>query len=387
MLKVVLIQSKFAKSKKSERVAMFNKKTIRDIDVEGKVVLVRVDYNVPMGEDGVESDLRIRASLPTIDYLVTHGAKKILLISHLGRPEGKPDPKYSLVPVYDKLAKMIMYSDDIKKKDGETPQVSFLSTFEKEYVAESLDKLGDIVLFENLRFYPQEEENDEEFARYIVESTGAEIFVQDGFAVIHRAHASTDAIAKRIPAVAGLLVEKEVSVLTSAISNPEKPVLVIIGGAKVDDKKPLIEKFLPIADDICVGGKIAADGYEAEDAKIYVASDFNEDETGAKLDIGTKSTKEILEKIHFAKTIVWNGVVGLTEKEPFDLASKTIARAIGHRADATSIICGGDTTGFIENLQKDEPELKYSLVSTGGGASLELLSGLELPGLAVLQDK
>jgi len=144
---------------------------------------------------------------------------------------------------------------------------------------------------------------------------------------------------------------------------------------------------LPIADSICVGGKIAADGYKSEDEKIYVATDFMEDEDGAKLDIGTKSTKEILEKIHFAKTIVWNGVVGLTEKEPFDMASKTIARAIGHRADATSIICGGDTTGFVENLQKMEPELKYSLISTGGGASLELLSGLELPGLLALQDK
>ena len=365
---------------------MFDKKTIKDIDVEGKVVLVRVDYNVPLVDGVVESDIRIRASIPTIEYLVTHGAKKILLISHLGRPEGKPDPKYSLVPVYDKLAKMIA-SSDLKKKDGETPRVSFLSTFEKEYVAESLGRLGDIVLFENLRFYPQEEANNEDFAKYIVESTGAEIFVQDGFAVIHRAHASTDAIARIIPAVAGFLVEKEVSVLTSAISNPEHPVCVIIGGAKVDDKKPLIEKFLPIADSILVGGKIAADGYDASDAKIYVAEDFNTDESGAKLDIGTKATKHILETIHNAKTVVWNGTVGLTEKHPFDMASKTIARAIGNRTDLTSIICGGDTTGYVEGLQKTEPELNYSLISTGGGASLELLSGLELPGLTVLQDK
>ena len=362
---------------------MFEKKTIKDVDVNGKVVLVRVDYNVPMDGQEVESDIRIRASLPTIEYLISNGAKKIVLISHLGRPEGEKKPELTLKPVAEKL------SEILNNSVINSSVVRFSSEVFGDAVKNAVTELPDrgILLLENLRFWPEEEKNDEEFAKKIAESTGAELFVQDGFAVIHRAHASTDAITKVVPAVAGLLVENEVSVLTNAISAPEKPVLVIIGGAKVDDKKPLIEKFLPIADDICVGGKIAADGYNAEDAKIYVANDFSEDETGAKLDIGTKSTKEILEKIHFAKTIVWNGVVGLTEKEPFDLASKTIARAIGHRADATSIICGGDTTGFVENLQKLEPELKYSLISTGGGASLELLSGLSLPGLSALQDK
>ena len=367
---------------------MFNKKTIKDVDVRDKVVLVRVDYNVPMDGGEVESDIRIRASLPTIEHLLNNGAKRIVLVSHLGRPKGEKKPELSLKPVAEKLSEIINNSI-LRTNTGAVPTVKFVPEVFGDAVASAVQetKDGGIVLLENLRFWPEEEKNDADFAKKIVESTGAELFVQDGFAVIHRAHASTDAITKLVPSVAGFLVEKEVSVLTSSISEPEKPVLVIIGGAKVEDKEPLISKFLPIVDDICVGGKIAADGYEAEDAKIYVAEDFSSDEEGAKLDIGTKSTKTILEKIHFAKTIVWNGTVGLTEKEPFDLASKTIARAIGKKTDAVSIICGGDTTGFVENFQKIEPDLKYSLISTGGGASLELLSGLELPGLVALQDK
>ncbi len=367
---------------------MFEKKTIKDIDVNGKVVLVRVDYNVPMDGTEVESDIRIRASLPTIEYLLNNGAKRIVLVSHLGRPEGERKPELSLKPVAEKLSEIINNSI-LRTNTGAVPTVKFVSEAFGDSVSSMVQDAmdGGIVLLENLRFWPEEEKNDADFAKKIVESTGAEVFVQDGFAVIHRAHASTDAIAKLLPAVAGLLVEKEVSVLSNAISEPDKPVAVIIGGAKVDDKKPLIEKFLPIADAILVGGKIAADGYEAEDAKIYVAEDFETDETGAKLDIGIKSTKKILETIHGAKTIVWNGTVGLTEKHPFDMASKTIARAIGNRKDVTSIICGGDTTGFVEGLQMEEPELKYSLISTGGGASLELLSGLPLPGLLALEDK
>jgi phosphoglycerate kinase len=336
----------------------------------------------------IESDLRIRASLPTIEYLESNGAKKIVLISHLGRPEGEKKPELSLKPVADKLSEIINNSI-IRTNTGATPSVRFVSEAFGEKVSEAVNGAsdGDIILLENLRFWPEEEKNDSEFAKSIVESTGAELFVQDGFAVIHRAHASTDAVCKNVPAVSGLLVEKEVSVLSGAISNPEHPVIVIIGGAKVDDKRPLIEKFLGIADTIIVGGKIASDGYDAEDAKIYVAEDFNEDADGNRQDIGTKSTKKILEMIHTAKTVVWNGTVGRVEVHPFEMASKTIARALGNNKDVTSIICGGDTTGFVEGLQLEEPELKYSLISTGGGASLELLSGLELPGLNALQDK
>ncbi len=367
---------------------MFNKKTIKDVDVSGKVVLVRVDYNVPMNGEEVESDIRIRASLPTIEYLISNGAKRIVLISHLGRPDGERKPELSLKPVAEKLSE-ILDNSIIKTHAGQTPSVKFVSEVSggtvSSAVNDSMD--GGIVLLENLRFWPEEEKNDADFAKAIVESTGAEVFVQDGFAVIHRAHASTDAIAKVIPSVAGLLVEKEVTVLSSAISEPEHPVVVIIGGAKVDDKKPLIEKFLLIADSIIVGGKIAADGYDADNEKVYVAEDFNVDEEGKKLDIGVKSTKKVLETIHTAKTVVWNGVVGLTEQHPFDMASKTIARALGNNKEITSIVCGGDTAGFVEGLQMEEPELKYSLISTGGGASLELLSGLELPGLVALADK
>ena len=232
-------------------------------------------------------------------------------------------------------------------------------------------------MLENLRFSPAEEEDSDEFARQIVESTGAELFVQDGFAVIHRAHASTDAIARILPAVAGFLVEKEVSSLENAINNPEHPLLVIIGGAKVEDKTPMIEKFLPIADMIAVGGKIAADGYEATDEKVYVAEDFIENDEGAKLDIGENSAAHIVEMIHDAKTV---------EDERYAQSSLAVATAIG-MADAMTIVGGGDTTGFVESVLREEPHLSFNLVSTGGGASLELLSGKKLPGLEVLEDR
>ena len=197
---------------------MFNKKTIRDIDVSGKVVLVRVDYNVPMDNGEVESDIRIRASLPTIEYLVSNGAKRIVLISHLGRPDGERKPELSLKPVAQKLAE-ILDNSIIRTHAGQTPTVKFVSEVSGDTVKATVEGTmdGGIVLLENLRFWPEEEKNDAEFAKTIVESTGAEVFVQDGFAVIHRAHASTDAIAKVIPAVSGLLVEKEVSVLSGAI--------------------------------------------------------------------------------------------------------------------------------------------------------------------------
>ena len=379
---------------------MFSKKTIKDIEVFNKVVLVRVDYNVPMEGGEIENDLRIKASLPTIDFLLSHGAKKIILISHLGRPEGERRMELSLRPVAERLGE-ILRGSVIRTQTGEMPVVKFVPEVQGEMVSEAAAELpdGGILVLENLRFFKGEEENSEEFMRAIVKATGAELFVQDGFAVIHRAHASTAAVTKMLPAVAGLLVEKEVTILESTMKEPKKPVLVIIGGAKVEDKEPLIEKFLPVADKIAVGGKIAADGYKSEEPKIYVAEDFviddevdglangSTDRVGKKLDIGRRATREILEMIHDAKTVVWNGTVGLTEKHPFEMASKTIARAIGNRRDITSVICGGDTTGFVENLQKVEPELEYSLVSTGGGASLELLSGLELPGLECLEDK
>ncbi len=355
----------------------FRKKTIRDVSIAGKVVLVRVDYNVPMKDGRIVDDARIRASLPTLKYLIKNGAKKIILISHIGRPGGEEVLELSLGRVARRLASLLRGR-----------RVGFVDGIVGEDVAAAVDYMprGGILVLENLRFLLDEEENSDEFARQIVESTGADLFVQDGFAVIHRAHASTDAIAKILPSVAGFLLEKEVSRLEKVIHDPEHPLLVIVGGAKVEDKAPLIEKFLPVADMIAVGGKIAADGYVANDEKIYVAEDFVEDENGKKLDIGKNSTARILEMVHDAKTIVWNGTLGMVEDKRYAKASLAIATAIG-MSDAMTIVGGGDTTGFVKTLRKDNPQLKFDLISTGGGASLELLCGKKLPGLEVLEDR
>ena len=344
-------------------------KTVKDIDVKNKVILVRVDYNVPLKNGKVENDLRIRASLPTIDYLLENGAKKIILISHLGRPEGKNVPDFSLAPIANILRKLLP-----NQKIGFYP----LPTSESPLKTLPTEK---IILLENLRFVPEEEQNSPDFAKEIVSNTNAEIFVQDGFAVIHRAHASTDAITRELPTYAGLLVEKEIKNLQKILENPEKPILLIIGGAKVEDKQPLIDKFTKIADCILVGGKISADGYSPTHKKIYVAEDFDEDASGAKLDIGPISTAKIANFITDAKTIIWNGLLGYAEDPAYATASTVVAELMGEKENATTIVCGGDTTGFVENLMEEHPNLNYSLVSTGGGAALEFLLGKELPGL------
>ena len=356
-----------------------NLKSIREVDVKDKTVLVRVDYNVPIENGEVTSDLRVAASLPTINYLISGGAKKIVLISHLGRPEGKPSKEFSLAPVVEVLRTLLP-----------GPAIGFY-TLEKGQKLSNLSK-NKIDILENLRFDVREEENSAEFAQEIVDFVEPDLFVQDGFAVVHRAHASTDAIAKILPAYAGLLVEKEVNGLEKAITNPEKPLLLIIGGSKVDDKAPLIEKFLPIADHIVVGGKIAADGYDSstikgydiESKKIYVADEFDEDASGAKLDVGPIATTKIADFITDAKTIVWNGLMGKAEDPAYAACSTIVAEMLGEKEDAETIICGGDTTGFVEELMLDHPSLNYSLISTGGGAALEFLSGKELPGLKAL---
>jgi phosphoglycerate kinase len=358
---------------------MFNKKTIKDVTIKNQTVLVRVDYNVPKDGERITDDLRIRASLPTLKYLLDQKAAKIVLISHLGRPDGRRDNSLSLAPVAIRLQELLPEATVRFVADNIGPEV--------ESAVKDLPT-GGILLLENLRFSPEEEKNSEDFARDIVDSTHAELFVQDGFAVIHRAHASTDAITHFLPSVAGFLVEKEVETLTAASVNPTHPLLVIIGGAKVDDKKPLIDKFSDLADNIAIGGKIAADGYAPETANVYVASDFVEDPTGAKLDIGPDSTGHIVDLINESETIIWNGLTGKAEDPDFAASSTTIAEAIGQQpATKTTIIGGGDTAGFVENLKKSEPTLNYTLISTGGGASLELLSGDPLPGLLALEDK
>ncbi|MBR3132414.1 phosphoglycerate kinase [Candidatus Saccharibacteria bacterium] len=348
-------------------------KTIYDLDAKNKTILMRVDYNVPLRNGKVENDLRIRASLPTIDYLLEHGAKKIILISHLGRPEGKINPDFSLSPVAETLKKLLPHQ-----------KIGFYPLPEPTQKIEIPADVK-IALLENLRFDPGEEENNPDFIKSIVEATNAEVYVQDGFAVIHRAHASTDAIKNFLPIYAGLLLEKEVKNLESVLKNPEKPILLIIGGAKVEDKQLLIDIFAKIADQIVVGGKIAADGYKTNDKKIYVAEDFDENAKGEKLDVGPLSTAKIAGFITDAKTIIWNGLLGYAEDPAYATASTITAEMIGEKSDAKTIICGGDTTGFVENLMETHQNLAYSLVSTGGGASLEFLLGKSLPGLEAIK--
>lgn len=361
---------------------MFDKQSIADVNVRNQNVLVRVDYNVPMKDGVVTDDLRIRASFPTIDLLEKKGARRIILISHLGRPKGQKVPELSLAPVAEKLKSLLPER-----------KVFFVSDVAGPDVEEAVENLpvGGILLLENLRFFPGEEENSTDFAREIAESTHADIFVQDGFAVVHRAHASTSAITSELPSVAGLLLEKEVTTLRSITDQPEHPFVVVIGGAKVDDKQPLIEKFSKIADKIAVGGKIAADGYTSPLDTIYVAEDFREategEHAGEKMDIGPISSEKICRMCTEAKTVLWNGLLGAAENPDFAISSTDLARTLGSTPGLTSVVCGGDTTGFVENLQKNQPDLTYSLISTGGGAALELLSGVDLPGIAALEDK
>ncbi|MBO7718056.1 phosphoglycerate kinase [Candidatus Saccharibacteria bacterium] len=348
-------------------------KTINDIDVKNKNVLVRVDYNVPIQESKITDDLRIRASLPTIQKLLDSGAKRIILISHLGRPDGEENPDFSLSKVAEKLRDLLP-----NQKIGFYP---LPKTDQKAEIPADIK----IALLENLRFDPGEEKNSKEFIKNIIDSYEIDLFVQDGFAVTHRAHASTDAVKNFLSVYAGLLVEKEVKNLGKIIENPEKPVLLIIGGAKVEDKQPLIEKFLSQADNIVVGGKIAADGYKTSDKKIYIAEDFDENTEGKKLDIGPLATAKLAGFITDAKTIIWNGLLGYAEDPAYATASTITAELMGEKTDATTVVCGGDTTGFVENLMKDHKTLNYSLVSTGGGAALEFLLGKEMPGLKAIQ--
>lgn len=347
--------------------------TIKDIDIKNKIALVRVDYNVPIKDGKVASDLRIRASLTTINYLLEHDAKQIILISHLGRPDGKPNPELSLQPVVDTLHDLLPQQ-----------QIGFYPLSDAEHPLNIPSSIK-IALLENLRFDPREEANDDSFIKKIKDATHADFYVQDGFAVIHRAHASTDAIKNYLPIYAGLLLEKEVKNLKFALESPQKPVLLIIGGAKVADKQPLIDKFLNKADHIVVGGKIAADGYRANSSKIYVAEDFDTDTTDTKLDIGPLSTAKLADFVTHAGTIIWNGLLGKAEDPAYATASTITAELIGERKDATTIICGGDTTGFVEHLMTSHPDLHYSLISTGGGASLEFLLGKPLPGLEAIK--
>lgn len=345
---------------------------LRDIDVKGKTVLVRVDYNVPIENGKITSNLRLKASVPTIHHLIDHGALRIILISHLGRPEGKRQDDLSLEIVTQELANLV------------GRPIRFISECIGEDVTAGINTMaeGGIALLENLRFYTGEDINDMEFATQIVEATGATVFVQDAFSVLHRKAASTVALTQILKPCAGLLVEKELAELSAVMEVPERPLVVMVGGLKVEDKAPLIEKFQGKADRILVGGKIAADGYETKADNIYVAEDFLE-QGGQKLDIGEKSVAKFMTELGTARTVIWNGNLGRTEESGFETSSEEIAEFLG-QSSAKTVILGGDTTGFVYNLIQKNPSLRYDLLSTGGSASLKFLAGEELPGLAVL---
>lgn len=391
---------------------MFSKKTVRDIDLKGKRVLVRVDFNVPIKEGKVTDDTRIRAALPTIEYLLSQGAS-VILFSHLGRPKGGPDPKYSMKPVADYLSKMV------------SAPVSFAEEAagpKAEQAAQSL-KAGEILVLENTRFYPGEEKNDavlaEQFAKL------ADVYVMDAFGSAHRAHSSTEGVAKHLPAVAGFLMEKEIQYLGQAVTEPARPFVAILGGAKISDKIGVIKNLLSKADSILIGGGMAntffkAQGYPMGDslvenevlelakellasggAKIRLPVDLViatgvEDEAEMKvvpvgpipdgwkaLDIGPETVANFSKVIKESKTVVWNGPMGLFETARFAEGTFGVAKALAE-SSATTIVGGGDSAAAIQQSGLAD---KITHISTGGGASLEMLEGIPLPGVAALQDK
>lgn len=402
----------------------FFKLTIRDVPLDNQTVLVRTDYNLPFDAKGkISDDSRIRASLPTIDYLLKHGCK-VIIMSHLGRPKGR-DEKLSLEPVAQRLATLI--KQDVRFIDD--------TIGDRVYQVVKRAPKNSIVMLENLRFYPEEEADDLEFAKKIARATGARYFVQDGFGVVHRAHASTHAITLCIPSVAGLLLEKEYMTITSAMQSPKRPLVAVMGGAKVSDKIPLIEKFVKIADTIIVGGALsntflAHSGvsigesmvekdqfsevdriYETVNDKgisspddfivlptdVAVASSINSDadrkvvsvndikDNEDALDVGDRSIETMVNIVKTAGTVIWNGTLGYAEKPAFAHGSARLALALASQPQTVSIIGGGDTADFV--LKWDGQGGKsFTHVSTGGGASLELMSGDKLPGVESLLD-
>jgi phosphoglycerate kinase len=391
---------------------MFNKKTIRDIDVKGKRVLVRVDYNVPIKDGKVGDDTRIRAAMPTLDYLLKGGAA-VILCSHLGRPKEGPDPKYSLRPVADYLGnllgKPVAFAEDCIGAKAET-------------AAKAL-KPGDVLLLENTRFHPEEEKNNPEMAKQLAGL--ADIYVNDAFGSAHRAHASTEGVAKFLPAVAGFLMEKEIQYLGAAVADPKKPFVAILGGAKISDKIGVIKNLLAKADTVLIGGGMAntffkAQGYPVADSlvedgaietakevlkqagtklrlpvDVVIGDKFDASaahkvmETGPVpdgwriLDIGPETVEHYAKVIKGAKTVVWNGPMGVFEFPEFAKGTFGVAKAVAD-SGATSIIGGGESVAAV---RQSGLAGKITHISTGGGASLEMLEGLTLPGVAALQDK
>ncbi|MCY7801222.1 phosphoglycerate kinase [Bacillus haynesii] len=393
-----------------------NKKSVKDIDVKGRVVFCRVDFNVPMKDGKVTDDTRIRAALPTIQYLTEQGAK-VLLASHLGRPKGQVSEELRLTPVAARLGELI--GKEVKKADEAYGDAV------KAQISEMKD--GDILVLENVRFYPGEEKNDPELSKAF--AALADVYVNDAFGAAHRAHASTAGIAEHLPAVAGFLMEKELEVLGKALSNPERPFTAIIGGAKVKDKIGVIESLLEKVDNLIIGGGLAytfvkAMGHEVgksllEEDKIelaksfmdrakekgvnfymptdvLVADDFSNDANTKivpvseipsdweALDIGEETRKTYADVIKNSKLVVWNGPMGVFEIDAFAKGTRAVAEALAEAKDTYSVIGGGDSAAAVEKFGLAD---KMSHISTGGGASLEFMEGKELPGVKALNDK
>jgi len=393
------------------------KMTVRDVDLHGKSVLMRVDFNVPLdNEQNVTDDTRIRAALPTIQYVLEQGAKRLVLMSHLGRPKGKVVPELSLAPAAAKLAGLL--GKPVRQlSDCVGPEV-------EAAVAGMGD--GDVVLLENLRFHPEEKANDDGFSRQLA-SLG-DVYVNDAFGTAHRAHASTVGVTRHLqPAVSGFLLEKEIEYLGRALENPDHPFIAVMGGAKVKDKIGAIENLLDKVDGLVIGGAMTYTFLKAMGVKVgdSIVDETNIEQAGkilalAKeknvalllpndhliaddiknpvntqvvegdipdgwvgLDIGPESTKVFVEKLKTARMIVWNGPMGMFEKQAFAAGTQAVARALAE-SGATTIIGGGDSVSAVEQCGVSD---RISHISTGGGASIEFLEGKTLPGLAALTDK
>jgi phosphoglycerate kinase len=388
-----------------------NKKTVRDIDVKNKRVLVRCDFNVPLEAGRITDDRRITEAVPTLQYLLDQGAV-VIIASHLGRPKGV-DSQFSLRPVADRLSQLLKRPVHLVP-DCVGEQV-------QDEVAKA--KPGAVILLENVRFHPEEEKNDPDFAKRLAGI--ADVFVSDAFGTAHRAHASTEGVAHLLPAVAGFLIEKEIKFLSEAVDHPAKPLVAIMGGSKVKDKIALIENLIDKLDFLLIGGGMAytflkAEGHEIgkslldsgsveyckeliakNGSKILVASDtvvatalkpdiptsivssseIPENELGA--DIGPETQKAFAEKIKVAGTVLWNGPMGVFEMAPFEEGTRAVAKAMAECPGVT-IVGGGDTAAAVDKFGYADA---MTHVSTGGGASLEFLEGKELPGIAALQDK
>lgn len=393
-----------------------NKRTIKDIDLKGKKVLVRCDFNVPMDENrNITDNRRIVAAMPTIKYLLEQDCK-IVLCSHLGRPKGEVKPEYSLAPVAKELSRLlnqeVIMAKDVIGEDAKSKAANL--------------KNGEIMLLENVRFHREETDNDPEFAKKLAEY--GEVFVNDAFGTAHRAHASTEGVTKYLPAVSGFLIEKELKFLGEALENPERPLVSILGGSKVSDKIGVIDSLLEKVDTLLIGGGMAYTFYKAlgykignsicEDDKVELAKELMEkaknknvkmllpvdNKLGKEfspdtetmivdrdsipdgwegLDIGPKTIELYSEELRKAKTIIWNGTVGVAEFKIFATGTESLAKVLSE-LDATTIIGGGDTAAAVQIAGVAD---KMTHVSTGGGASLEFIEGKKLPGIEALQDK